>query len=281
MGVIPAPRKWLDSELEDLRAAYAANDNGFVSLRELADLLGRSYASVTLKASRMGLGDNNRAKCAQRKDRRKFKGVVADLKSDRIARAKRMIAENGHPRGMAGKMHTAKTRERLVETSKAAWKNKTLKAQQEWRDNILTGSLGAPKVKRGSWLAGWREIGGKRNFYRSRWEANYARYLEWLKQNGKIAEWQHEPETFWFEAIKRGVRSYKPDFRVWEQNGQSNLHEVKGWMDARSKTTLKRMAKYHPTETVIVIREKQYNEIARKIGSMIDGWESGGRADRP
>ena len=61
MGVIPAPRKWLDSELEDLRAAYAANDNGFVSLRELADLLGRSYASVTLKASRMGLGDNNRA----------------------------------------------------------------------------------------------------------------------------------------------------------------------------------------------------------------------------
>jgi hypothetical protein len=133
------------------------------------------------------------------------------------------------------------------------------------------GSI-APNVSHGNWKAGWREIGGKRNYYRSRWEANYARYLEWLKSRGEIVDWQHEPETFWFDAIKRGVRSYLPDFRVWEKDGSTPLHEVKGWMDARSKTTLKRMAKYHPSETIILIRERAYNDIARKIGPMIQDW---------
>lgn len=274
-------RKWTADELSALRSAYATNDNGFVSLDELAAALGRTRAAVALKASRLGLGDATRPKCLQRKDRRKFKGDEAALKSDMSARAKRMIAENGHPRGMAGKKHSPETLARLSKVSSDRWAQKPTAARQEWCDNLAKAQAGAPKVARGTWVAGWREIGGKRNYYRSRWEANYARYLEWLKQRGDIADWQHEPETFWFEAIKRGVRSYKPDFRVWEVGGQSSLHEVKGWMDARSKTTLKRMAKYHPSETIIIVREKQYNEIARKIGPMIADWESGGRADRP
>lgn len=145
----------------------------------------------------------------------------------------------------------------------------------------MTPTKAGPAMSEARWKAGWRVVGDKRNYYRSRWEANYARYLEWLKEHGQIAGWQHEPETFWFESIKRGVRSYLPDFRVWENNGATVLHEVKGWMCPRSKTTLKRMAKYHPAETIVVIREKQYNEIARKVGLMIKEWESGGRADRP
>lgn len=128
--------------------------------------------------------------------------------------------------------------------------------------------------------AGWREIGGYRKYYRSRWEANYARYLQWLKERGEILDWKHEPETFWFEAIKRGVRSYLPDFRVWEKGGSSSLHEVKGWMDDRSKTTLKRMAKYHPNEKIIVVRERDYNAIAKTVGPMITGWEKSERKDR-
>lgn len=126
---------------------------------------------------------------------------------------------------------------------------------------------------RGSWKAAWRDIGGKRNFYRSRWEANYARYLEWLKTLGEISDWEHEAKTFWFDGIKRGVVSYLPDFKVTELNGTIQWHEVKGWMDARSKTTIDRMAKYHPSEILIVIREKQYMEIKRKASSLIPGWE--------
>ncbi len=127
---------------------------------------------------------------------------------------------------------------------------------------------------RGSWKAAWREVGDQRCFFRSRWEANYARYLEWLRSIGQIAKWEHEPQTFWFEGIKRGCVSYLPDFKVTENNGSHAWHEVKGWMDARSKTVLSRMAKYHPNETLVVIREAQYVEIKRKVSSLIPGWES-------
>lgn len=273
--------EWSERETAALKRAYTADALGIIDADAIAAELGRSKASVYLKASKLGLGDPCRKLVPEWKDHRKFKGDEQALTADRSARAKRMIAENGHPRGMAGKTHSPETRERLSKASSERWAGKSDAERQEWCDNLAKAKDGAPKVARGTWKAGWREISGKRNYYRSRWEANYARYLEWLKQNGEIVEWQHEPETFWFEAIKRGVRSYKPDFRVWEVGGKSILHEVKGWMDARSKTTLKRMAKYHPAETVIVIREKQYNEIARKVGPMIDGWESGGRADRP
>ena len=68
--------------------------------------------------------------------------------------------------------------------------------------------------------------------------------------------------------------SYLPDFRVTEINGSVQWHEVKGWMDARSKTTIARMARYHPTQVLIVIREAQYKEIMRKVSSLIPGWES-------
>ena len=42
--------------------------------------------------------------------------------------------------------------------------------------------------------------------------------LEWLKKNKQIKKWEHEPETFWFEGIMRGCRSYLPDFRVTEHH---------------------------------------------------------------
>ena len=33
---------------------------------------------------------------------------------------------------------------------------------------------------RATWKQDWAEIGGKRNFYRSRWEYRYALYLEFM-----------------------------------------------------------------------------------------------------
>jgi hypothetical protein len=277
---ITADRAWTEAEL-DLLKSHITHDSLAGGIDFVANALGRTRASVALKVSRLGLGNRSRKFVKEWKDKRMFKGDKNALSVHISQRVKRQWAENGHPKGMAGKKHSAETRERLAKTSAEAWAVKTSEERQEWMDNLAKGQKGAPPVRRGTWLAGWREIGGKRNYYRSRWEANYARYLEWLRLQGRIRDWQHEPETFWFEAIKRGVRSYKPDFRVWEIDGSTFLHEVKGWMDARSKTTLKRMAKYYPNESIVIVRERQYNEIARKIGPMIEGWESGGRADRP
>lgn len=122
-------------------------------------------------------------------------------------------------------------------------------------------------------IAGWRTIGGKKNYYRSRWEANYARYLQWLMERGDIQNWEHEPKTYWFENIKRGVRSYLPDFGVTENNGKYMLHEVKGWMDPRSKTKLKRMAKYYPELEIILIDKTGYTSMSKMCSRLIEGWE--------
>ena len=123
------------------------------------------------------------------------------------------------------------------------------------------------------WKAGWRTIGGIKKFYRSRWEANYARYLEYLKSQGKIKEWLHEPETFWFDKIKRGCRSYLPDFKVLFHDDRVEYHEVKGWMDTRSKTKLKRMAKYHPDVIIVVIDEGAYQYLEEVYAQYIPDWE--------
>lgn len=123
------------------------------------------------------------------------------------------------------------------------------------------------------WNAGWREIAGRRIYFRSLWEANYARYLQWLKAQGAIVEWEHEPQTFWFEKIRRGTRSYLPDFRVTENNGLIVYHEVKGWMDPRSKTKIKRMALYHPTVALLVIPARSYRRMNIDLARLVPEWE--------
>lgn len=121
-------------------------------------------------------------------------------------------------------------------------------------------------------------VGGKRDdlgglYVRSRWEANYARYLNWLKEKGQIKDWEYEPETFEFKGIKRGARFYTPDFRIDWASGKTEYHEIKGYMDARSQTRLKRMAKYHPLIKLLLIQKKEMLEIYKAVGTMIPGWE--------
>lgn len=93
----------------------------------------------------------------------------------------------------------------------------------------------------------WAIVGAKEPiFFRSSWEYYYAIFLEKLRQENKIIDWKHEPKCFWFENIKRGVRSYLPDFCITHLNGSEEWCEVKGYFDSKSQTKMKRMAKYYP-----------------------------------
>ena len=121
--------------------------------------------------------------------------------------------------------------------------------------------------------AAWRKIGDKKKYYRSKWEANYARYLEYLKQEKYIKDWEHEPKTFWFLAIKRGVRSYLPDFKVWKIDGKHYWVEVKGYMDAKSKTKIKRFQKYYPKEELQVKDSNWFKYNASKVKLICPDWE--------
>lgn len=118
---------------------------------------------------------------------------------------------------------------------------------------------------------GWIYVGEKSLFVKSQWEANYAFYLQSLKEQGLILEWEYECETFWFDKIKRGVRSYLPDFKIFSSSG-IEYHEVKGWMDSKSRTKLKRMRKYHPSISII-LRDQSWFKWASSNGpSLLPGW---------
>ncbi len=84
-------------------------------------------------------------------------------------------------------------------------------------------------------------------------ELKHARYLETLKAKGQIKDFEHEPRVFWFLEIKRGIRCYLPDFRVDNLDGSHFWVEVKGYMDSKSATKIKRFRKYYPEERLVVV----------------------------
>jgi hypothetical protein len=106
----------------------------------------------------------------------------------------------------------------------------------------------------------WATIGDKKIYFRSSWEYYYAIFLEKLKQEKKIIDYKHEPKCFWFEDIKRGVRSYLPDFCVIHNDGKEEWCEVKGYYDSKSKTKMKRMAKYYPQVNIRLVGADWFKE---------------------
>ena len=79
-----------------------------------------------------------------------------------------------------------------------------------------------------------------KQYFRSKWENNMARYYNFLD-----IKWIYEPKEFEFYKIKRGSRFYKPDFYLPEQD---KLIEIKGFFTASDKTKLRRLKKYYPEE---------------------------------
>lgn len=191
-------------------------------------------------------------------------------------RSQEYIQKHGHPRGSLGMKHSQETKKKIAKKSKEFWNGLTTEEKSDISLKAMKTKVGKGvpiNPRKASWKAGWREIGGVRKYYRSRWEANYARYLVAAKEEKLIADWKHEPTTFWFEAIKRGTRSYLPDFLVVGIDGSEIYHEVKGWMDDRSKTKLKRMRIYHPAVVLKVIEKPEYLAIAKDWCEKISDWE--------
>lgn len=124
---------------------------------------------------------------------------------------------------------------------------------------------------------GWREFSGEKRYYlKSLWEINYAHYLEFLKKNGTIQEWEYEPEFFEFpkENYRTGPFYYKPDFRITNKNGTTEWHEVKGWMNNSSKKKIKRFHTHYPKEELHIIGKKWFQQNGKKLRQLIPAWES-------
>jgi hypothetical protein len=110
-------------------------------------------------------------------------------------------------------------------------------------------------------------------FFRSMWEANWARYLCFLVQHGAIRSWAYEARRFEFVAIRYGTRSYTPDFEIVELDGAIIYEEVKGCLTRKSVVQLKRMARYYPDVRLRLITAREYYAVAHKVSALIPGWE--------
>lgn len=93
-----------------------------------------------------------------------------------------------------------------------------------------------------------------------------------MQERGDISGWQYESTEFSF-PVKRGRRFYKPDFTVdYGDRIGVKYWEVKGHMDKDSATALKRMAKYFPAVTVLIVGKKEYAEFSSEFGDL-PNWE--------
>lgn len=132
-------------------------------------------------------------------------------------------------------------------------------------------TTGGKATQRVVWK-GWLEIDGKRMYMKSKWEKRYCLYLSFMKKYGHIKEYWYEPETFWFDGIKRGTNNYKPDFKVEFPSGNVEYYEVKGYETAKDRTKYKRMEKYHPTIILNVIGKKWFADNSKTLRKIIKDW---------
>lgn len=274
---------WTDQEKKLLTDMYPRNGKVFCAKK-----LNRGVAQVRSKVARMGLrlerntpffndfqkraaiskiGKKRPEHAKFMRELRRIKPVVHTKDGlKKIGQSSRdRIALNGHPRGMLGKHHCKRVKKIISIAQKGrAHKPVSQKTRNKLSENMINrlknGFNCYSHAKRG-----YYEHDGKRHFMRSGWELTYASYLDFLFRKKQIKKWEYEPDTFWFEKIRRGTRSYLPDFKIFNNNGTIEYHEVKGYMDSKSKTKIRRMKKYYPHIKLLIIGKEEYKAVEKWI----------------
>ena len=116
-------------------------------------------------------------------------------------------------------------------------------------------------------------------YFRSKWEANYALYLDWLVKQKQIKDWEYEPkpryEFISYEFSDKEKKfprvlslGYLPDFKVINNDDTFYLVEIKGYKQGMMK--LKRMKKYHPQVKIELVEAKEMKDLQNKLGKMLN-----------
>ena len=267
LGMRKKADDWSVAEVARVRSAYEGRAGAPIYIHALSKELGRSPSCISMKARDMGLSSMTR----KRPD---------DFGARMAGKASQWHAEHEHPKGMLGKRHSETTRALMATAQQANVANGThpgLRPRTD-ADRAALSVRSVTQMKSEGHSMYSRCKHGRRadlgnQFFRSAWEANYARFLNFLCGRSEIATWEYEADTFWFAHIRRGVRSYTPDFKVMRPDGTLYYVEVKGWMDAKSKTKLARMKRCHPAVEVQLFDARAYRELAKKMGPWLPGWE--------
>jgi len=241
-------REWTNLELDYIKYYYNNTPKELFELDELSSYIERNKTVICTKAKELELTNKNRPTS---------KSHWEKLNAGR----EKNFKENGHPRGMLGKHHTKET---CIQMSKSRLGIKlNLTEQQRKERSERAKELIKKQIKNVNMYSrtksGIREDLGL--FMRSNWEANFARILNYNKQN-----WKYENTIFKLKTEKYGMKNYTVDFDI-----DDGYVEVKGWLDSRSKKTLKMFKESKPEEfkklTMVIQKEddKVHNWL-KKLG---------------
>ena len=264
-------------EEKEMIIDFYKNNPNEIDLDNFANLINRPKTSISRFAKQIGLTKNNRKLSDSSLLKRQesynkyiesdyYKNIVYPRQVESLS----YYAKNNHPQGMLGKHHTEETKKQMSETHIALAQNMSndekhliaMKGVETRRKNgsIETTSNAYSRCK-----------GGKRLdlncYFRSAWEANVARLLNFLNIN-----WLYEYKRFDFYNEENGILSYQPDFYLPQYN---KWIEVKGWMDDKSIKRLSLFNEYYPYEykNLFLIDEAEYKKINTKYKNIIPCWE--------
>lgn len=99
---------------------------------------------------------------------------------------------------------------------------------------------------------------------RSKWEANYCRFLLWTKR-----KYQYEPKIFILLLPDGTKTSYTPDFLVDNKEWQ----ELKGWEDRSEIKKWKLFQEQYLNEKFVLITRDKYKSIEKLYQYIIPDWE--------
>ena len=300
MGFDATLKAFTEDEMSIIKKHYERAGGGKrnLDLNSLSRLLGRTKNIICRKAREMGLTVVGRKMtadqivCASETQKAYHKNNPERQVMASVA-AIEQFKKYGHPRGMLGKKHNEEFRKNISERAKRQWADPNHSwGSNEWRESTAkrASEMMQARMQQNPGAIYTRGKGGKRHdlggqYFRSSWEANYARYLNFMG-----VRWEYEPKIFYFENIKRGTLSYTPDFYLPTED---RWVEVKGWLTKKATTAMKRFIKRFPEDAdkMLFVVDKLYNkdhltlldmgyqqfesyrEIRAKVGGLIDGWE--------
>ena len=305
-GALQRRRKdWTDKEIRFLRRNYSHKGKNWCAQR----LSGRTPNSIVVQARKLSLAvDPNseyfkdwQARAAASKLGRPRPGARELLKSlrkegrlpqpvqtpERRQRQSDMMrnrhAQYGNPN--KGKSLSDETRRKMSAASLRMWKDPEFGAKmrtperrakrrqsssENWIRSGRANENAYSRCRRG------RRADLGEMFFRSGWEANYARILNLLKEENEIYHWVFEPNTLPFPVDRRPF-SYTPDFMVWRRDDRDHCYveyvEIKGQMDDLSKLKHRHMEQFYPDVKIRVIEEPEYKNLQTVFSPRIEKWE--------
>ncbi len=248
--------KWTNAQLKYLIQSYSVDSKTLVNIDKLSLELGRLKSNVSRKARELGLTS-------------RFRKKTPEVCETIGKRAKKWIQENGYPRGaykVGKEVRVCPRCNRFFDVFPSS-KQKYCGFKCGRTHPQSEGNQGYSKSGKRA------DLGDQ--YFRSRWEANYARYLNFLIEEGTdIVRWEFEKESFEFAKIKKGTRFYTPDFKIYFKDGHIEYHEVKGWDYPKGKTARKRFAKYYPKLKLVLLDKTFFQAFKQQgIDKLIEGWE--------